>query len=131
MPSLIFLQVKIIIVIEKIERIEIKKITLVMQSRYGTNMLYFTFTCTHTFTIYTLYTYISTYMIHIHTLYTQLTIHTTNTTHMHTHTIQTLLNVLATYIVSDSTDTWRGGEFFLYVFIFKSLLLVQLIHIYC
>lgn len=102
-----------------------------MQSRYGTNMLCFTLTCTHTFTIYTLCTYISTYMIHMHTLYTQLILHTTNTTHMHTHTIHTPLNVLATYTVSDSTDTWGGREFFLYVFIFKSLLLMQLIHICC
>lgn len=130
MPNLIFLQVKIIIVIEKNRKNRNKKITLVMQSRYGTNMLCFAYTCTHTFTIYTLYTYISTHMIDMHTLYTQHTQHTTNTAHMHTHTIHIPLNVLATYTVSDSTDTW-GGEFFLYVFIFKSLLLVQLIHIYC
>lgn len=65
------------------------------------------------------------------TLYTQQTLHTANTIHMHIHTIYMLLNVLTTYTISHNTDPWWGSEFFLYVFILKSLLLIQLIYTYC
>lgn len=79
-----------------------------MQSRYSTNVMFYIYMHTHIHYIHTIHIYKHIYDTHAHTIHTTHS-NTTNTTHMHTHTIHTPLNVLATYTVSDSTDTWRGG----------------------